>query len=881
MRSLERWKLRLRQLGKGRRLEGDLNDELQFHLEQQIAQNEEAGMPPQEARRRALADFGGVEQIKVQCRETRGWLFWEQAWQDISYAARTLRRSPGFAFVALLTLSLGIGATSAIFSVIDAVLLRPLPYPESSRLAVVLRDQGEGAYSSHSGPAIRFLLDNLRSLEEVYSTGGGASGVNLVVNGRAEYVQSMSVTSGFFRTLGLPPSPGRGFEPGEDRSGGAASVVLSHALWTRLFNADSGAVGSKVLLGGEPYTVVGISSPEFRTFPPADIWVPLHIDRMGDGTNYQLIGRLAPGVTFEQAGAELSSIVESLRQVAPRELREQDTMVLSSYRRNLTEDARPSLLVLLAAAAMLLLIASSNTACLLLARGSGRSREIAIRGSLGGGRLRIVRQMLAESVLLAAFGGLLGLVVARAGIGFLLALSPASYQIWDARIDYRVLGATMAVSLLTGLLFGLIPAFQASRIDISKSLRQDDARSAGDSSPWPRRLLVAGEAALCVVLLVGAALFIQSLANLLSVDLGFDPRRIMTAQMSLRGTQYQEAQRLKVLFERGLEEIRRLPQVEGAAVCNNLPVERGLNLPIRHPADPERGAVAVDWRYVSPGYFELLSIPLRQGRLLSESDRANTQPAAVINQAFADRYFAQGQVLGQQLQLAMPAPFASLDLRIVGVVGNVKSRGLAGPPQATLYMPMSQVPDRYFQVAHSFFQANWLIKSRQGAAAPIGPMREILRSIDPLQPFSGFRSMQQVIGGSVALPRFQMTLLTVFATLALVMAATGIYGLVSYTVAARGREFGIRIALGATTGRTFRTVLQQGVLLTSLGAAAGLLAALAFSRLLEGHLFQLESTDALTYIGAALLLVSTSALASLSPAIRASHLSPVESLRGD
>jgi predicted permease len=802
--------------------------------------------------------------------------------QDAGYALRSLVKEPGFAAAAALTVALGVGANTAIFSIVNAVLVRALPYPEPDRLMVVTRKYASGEFGGQTSRRFLAFREHLRSFEALGAT-DGPSGVNLASGGDAEHVRALGVSHEYFPVFGVRPLLGRSFNADDDAAGSADVAVLSHELWARRFGSDPEIVGSGIVLGGRPYTVVGVMPAGFRAMPGADLFVPLRpaTNPSGEGFNFNVVGRLADGVTREQAQTELDLIVAGLRRDDPRMFGARETPGLQPFQEQLASSVRTVLLVLMGAVAVLLLIACANTASLVLARASTRGREIAIRAALGAGRGRIVRQLLTEAVVLAAAGGALGILVARWGLEGLAATAPAGLVAGqDVRIDAVVLGVTAILSIGTGLLFGLAPALAASRLDLAEAFKEDGTRAAvGGRAGWIRRALVTVQVASCMVLLVGAALLVRTVVNLRSVELGFDPFNLLTAQMSVNRSTYPGGGEVDQFYARALERIRQLPGVESAAVVSGLPVERGLNLLVHVLDGPApREDQQTDWRYATPEYFAVMRIPLVSGRALAESDRGGGPPVAVVNERFARVYFDGRHAVGGHIRLFdRQGP----PVEIVGVVGNVQEQGLAGAALPTVYVPAAQAPEPILELAHHWFPVSWVIRTRPGSPPSSNAIRDEVRAVDSTQPFSTFRTMDEVIAESIAAERFQAVLLGGFALVALALAAAGLYGVVAYTVAQRTREIGIRMALGATVHDILRSVLGHGVRLAAAGVAVGCVGALALTRFLESVVFGVSTVDPATFTGVALFLLALATVASLIPAVRAARLNPMRTLRSD
>ena len=863
-----------------RHRDGDLDDEVNFHLEMLVQEHMRAGLTADAARAAARRSFGGVTQMKETYRDQRSLPLVEAFLQDVRYGTRGLLRTPAFTIAAMLTLALGIGANAAIFSVVNAVLLRPLPYPEPDRILQMVRRYPAGEGDGQNGVRYLFFRDNMTSFAAL-----GAwrypSGFNLATGDAAEYVNAMPLSKEFFLVFGVQPVYGRGFDDKEDQSGGPDVAVLGHAIWKRLFNGDPSVIGNTVTLGDRPYTVVGVMPDGFETAPPADLYIPLRpgLTGAGGGYNYAVAGRLRPGVSAEKAAAEAASVFMALKSTYPDVVGGEELATgFVSYQKRLSQDVRPVLLIMLGAVGMLLLIACANTASLLLARASGRGREIAVRAALGAGRARLVRQLLTESVVLFVAGGALGVLLAYWAVPALLALTPAGYTVYqDVRVDTTVLVVMLAVSAITGVLFGLAPALSLSGHDLVEAFKDDGIRTTSSRrSAWLRKGLVVGEMALCMALLVGAGLLVQTFVRMRAIDPGFDTHNLVVARMSLQGERYRTAAGMNEFFERGLERIRRIPGVQAAAVVNGIPIDRALNLNVDvldGPYKVEHGLT--DWRYASPNYFDLMKIPMVAGRGFDEGDRAGAPPVAVVNEQFARKYLKGVNPIGHHIRVFR----TDVTMEIVGVARDVRERGLVGALFTVMYVPVGQANVGDMKVSHTYFPMNWVVRAGNTGPEMTRQMTEAMRSLDPKQPFSAFTTMDDVKEHFVEDQRFQMTLLGSFGIIGLLLASAGIYGLVAFSVAERTREFGIRMALGASRDRILWSVLWQGALLASIGVAIGLVLAGAATRLLQNFVYGVSTLDPFTFVTVAVLLIIVAALASLVPALRAVKLNPVSALR--
>ena len=811
-------------------------------------------------------------------RNRQPWL--EVLAQDLRYGLRTLRRSPGFTGAALITLALGIGANTAIFSVVNAVLLRPLPYREPEALVQLVRSYQTGPAAGQDGRRYLFFRDHLRSVEALAAYRGAGS-VNMVRGDRAEFVSIAQVSREYFPVFGVQPALGQPFGAEHDVPGGPAVAILGHALWQRSFGASAGVIGSTIVIADKPLTVIGVMPESFEPIVPADVFVPLRpgLNGPGGGFNYAVAGRLRQGTSLAQANADVAAAWHAFAAAFPEIKRPSELPArVTSLQESITSPVKPALLVMAAAVGLLLLIACANTANLLLARASSRGREIALRAALGAGRGRIVRQMLTESVLLSLSGAVAGLVIAYWSVPALLALTPPAYlPATGVRIDAAVLGATAVVAVVTGLLFGLAPALSLARQDLVEAFKDDGARSSGSRrSGWLRRGLVTAEVALCMLLLVGAGLLVQTFVRLRAVDPGFDPRGVLTARMSLQGERYATPEALTRFYAGGLARIRSLPGVHAAAVVNGVPLERALNLNVDVLDGPEKIEDALtDWRYATPGYFAAMGIPIVAGRAFTDADRTGAAPVAVVSEEFARRFFKGTQAIGRHIRVYD----ADGAIEIVGIARDLKEGGLRFRPLPVMYVPVAQTHARALATTHGYFHVSWVVRADRPAAALIREIEEQIRAVDPRQPFSTFRTMDESRQKAMAAERFQMTILGVFAGVGLLLAAAGVYGLIAYSVAQRRRELAVRMALGATRERILGSVIREGFGLALAGVVLGTVAAFFATRVLRNFVWQVSTLDPATFAGVALLLLAVSCAASTVPAMRAVRLDQAAALR--
>jgi predicted permease len=856
----------------------ELDDEVRFHLEMLAQEFRRRGLDESEARRAARQSFGGVTQMKDAYREQRGLPLIETTLQDIRYGARALGRSPGFAAAALLTLALGIGANAAIFSVVNAVLLQPIPYADPDRIVQMFRNQG-GLASNVDFKRFEFYREHMRSFDAVAAWRG--TSFNMLAGETAEYVPALAVSKEYFQVFAGTPLYGRTFSADEDRPKGPDAVILTHGLWRRLFAANPAVIGTTLSLGERPYQIVGVMPEGFDSLRTAELYVPLQPGPTGPGggLNYTVAARLASGVRVEQANAESNVAFDAYRAALPAnvKLANEGPPRFLPFQEGLSRTVKPALLMMLGAVGLLLLIACANTASLLLARASGRAREIAVRAAIGAGRARIVRQLVAEAIPLFVLGGLVGVAFAYWTLPFLLRLAPEGYlPIKDVRVDWTVLGAALAVSIATGIAFGLVPALSASRQDLAGAFKDDAVRStAGRGTSWLRGGLVVVEISLCMTLLVGAGLLIQTFVRLRAVDVGFDPTNVVTARMSLRGERYSTSEAVNQLVERGLERLRAVPGVQSAAIVNSIPIEFGLNLNFDRLETPEVEFHLTDWRYASPDYFDTLGVGVVQGRGLLAADGRGAPRVAVVSEQFARQYYPDASPIGRQIQVLK----ADGPIEIVGIVRDLRDGGLTGQVPAVMYVPVAQASDAAIRTSHLYFQPSWVVRATGSSADVRRRIHEALRTIDPRQPLTAFRSIDEIKARAMQTESFQMALLAAFAGIGLLLAAAGIYGLVAYSVAQRTREIGIRVALGATRSRILLSVLRQGTILAIVGVLVGGIAAVGATRTLESFLFGVKALDPMTFAAVACVLVLVALAASLVPALRAVRQDPTAALR--
>lgn len=877
---------RLRALRQRDTVIDDIDREMRSHLDLQTEAHIKAGMSPAEARMQALRSFGKVERAVDAAYDVKGGGVFETVMQDVRYGARMLAKHKAFTAVAVITLALGIGANTAIFSVVNELLLRPLPYRDAERIAMLWEVSPQGRRQNTTSRAnFRAWRDQNSSFAQMAAFTDQR--FNLTGDGEPEELSVQMATPEIFKVFGVDPILGRTFSPDDDGAGKTPVVVLSYALWQRRFGGQSNIIGQPITLNGVKFTIIGVMPASFQfhikhrsgTGRPAELWTILPMP-IGPGANERgrflsVVARLKDGVSAEQAGAELRTIEARLSDEAPQFNKNYSAEVLP-LREQFFGNVRRPLWLMLGAVGFVLLIACANVANLLLSLATAREKEIALRAALGARRGRIVRQLLTESLLLALLGSALGLGFAWIGIKALVAISPRDLiSLQSVGLNVSVLLWTLGVSLLTGMIFGLAPALHISRLNLNDSLKEggkSESAQAGGSRRL-RSALVVSEIALAVVLLASAGLLIKSFVRLQQVDRGFDTDNILTMVVRLPDAGYKEDPQVVNFFVQALERIRSLPAVRSAGVINFLPLYGGLGSSTGfkiegRPEPPPGQGPGTDVRVVDAGYFETMGIPLLRGRNFSNLELREPRRVILINEALARKHFGNEEPIGKRLDVAM---FENpIWCEIIGVVGNVRYDSLIDESPPAVYFPH---PD----LAYSFMT---LVIRTDGEPASLAPavQREI-RGLDPNQPVSDVRTMDQVMSEWVSRSRFNTLLLGLFAGLATLLSAVGIFGVMNYSVALRTRELGLRLAIGAQPRQVLLLVLKQGLVLTAVGVAVGLAAAFALTRLLSGLLFGVEAVDVSTFTTISILLVFVSLLACYLPARRAMRIDPLRALR--
>lgn len=869
----------LRALSQRRRADRELDEELRFHVEQRIQQYVERGATAGDARQRALREFGGVEQAKESCRDVRRMPVIETLLHDTRYALRTCWRSPAYAAVAALTLALGIGANSAIFSLVDGILLRPLPYAQPERLVSVTGTYPNGAFLA--------MRDQITSMD----VGAYAEGHEINLSGVGEPVRlnGTLVSAELFTILGARAQRGRVFASGEDRIGQHQVALLSHALWERQFAADPAVVGRVIVLDGTSWQVVGVMPADFR-FPSTttDLWLPLHSDPKRISTHWggdymPVIARLRPGVTVEQARADVrlfqSHVVALFPWQMPVSWNADVTVVPLQY--GMVDTVRGRLLVLLGVVALVLLIACANVANLSLARGAAREKEIGIRAALGAARGRIARQLLTESVVLALLGGVIGLLFASQGLALLKhVLPPDTPRLLDAQLDWRVVAFTGGLALVTGLFFGVAPAVHVSRSPLADSLAAGSRGAALPVSQAVRRGLVIGEIAVAVMLVVAAGLLVRSFWALSHVNAGFRPDHVVTARITPSPLFCSDADRCLAFYRRIVDEVRRVPGVQGVALTNTPPLggrvaKRSLVIP--GFTTPTARAPLFWLNVVSADYFRVMNIPVVQGRGFTEADLSGNPPVAIVPEATADRYWPGVSAIGQQVRFVGE----TISHTIVGVVADVRAYDLRNDEpswiQGTLYVPNSsrgtiedgRIPSEMTLAVLTTGELAQLEMS----------LRRAIAKVNPDVPVSDVRSLDASVTDSVSAPASLALLVAAFAALALVLGMIGIYGVLSFLVSKRTREIGIRLALGARRSDVLWSIMREGLVFAAAGVSLGLIAAVTLARVLAGELYGVSPVDPLTYASVAIIMTAVTLVACCVPTYRAMQVDPLIALR--
>jgi putative ABC transport system permease protein len=888
MPKIRAWLCRLFGLLRKNSRDAEMAEEIQQHVDLLMERNIAAGMLPGEARNAALRKFGGLEQIKEISREQRVWMWPDQLWQDFRFALRQLLKSPAFSLVAALTLALGIGANVAIFSVINAVLLRPFAFAQPEKLVWIWSQRPDMARGNFTLPEFCDYRDQNTLLQGLAAV--ASYNANLVDQAEAERVQGVRLSANIFQILGVQPLLGRVLDAADDRPGAPAVALISHGLWARRYGKQNTIIGANVTLNDEPRVIVGVLPPDF-VLPNLDTEVVIPLQPESDprrsvrtSVNFlRLVGRIKPGVTVDQAHAELDSIRQNLRRQYPDAYSGKIGVITLPLTEEIVGNSRNVLVTILGAVAALLLIACVNLAGMSLARAAARQRELAVRSALGATRSHLIRLLLAESALLAISGGALGFLLAMWGSSALVGFVPADLpRIHDLAMDVRVLIFTAGTILLAAGTCGLAPAWLLSRTDLRDALASGGRGSAGGSTQSRlRRWLVAGQVGLALVLLASAGLFLRSFALLTKENPGFDSRNVLTIRLSLPQVGYPDRTALVRLYEKLLPRLSVLPGVESAGFVSLLPLSPGhFSIPFtvadRPPATGD-AAPSANFRIITPGYISAMRIPLRSGRTFTEEDTGDRPPVAVISAPLAKKFFDDRSAIGQRLLLddtdGPPRP-----VEIVGVAGEVKQDKLEIPATFDIYLPLRQVPKESVPILRNY--SFWVVRTATSAAALENSVRAEIHGVDASVPVS-MRTMEQVLANVLAMRRFSLLLIALFAATALLVAAAGLYAVIAYGVGQRTREIGLRLALGATHARVLQMILSEGFRLILGGLGLGFLATFAMIQLISSQLYGVSARDPLNLILVTALLAIISLLACWMAARRALHVDPAIALRAD
>jgi putative ABC transport system permease protein len=872
---------RLRGLVRRDRVIDDIQAEMRSHVDLATEANIRRGMTPDAARRAAMQTFGNLSEMTEIAYEVRGGGMLDTLWQDLRFGARTLFRNPGFAAVAILTVALGTGATSAVFSFVYAVVLRPLPYHEPERLLSVAEHRN-GSDMGLTAPDYLDWRANTKSLEHLAATAGAT--VNLTGRGEPERVVAARVSANYFETLGVQPALGRGFLWADEPHGAPRTVVLGDGLWRRRFDADPGIVGQTIAINGESHTVAGIMPPQLSLRATgAQLWLPLNLttqELQATGAHFLgAIGRMRPGITAAQAEADLAGIAKGLETVRPQS-NGNVTARVRSLHETVVAQVRDSAFILFGAVSFVLLIACANVANLLLARATRRRHEIGVRAALGASRPRIARQLLTESAVIGLAGGVVGLALAYWSAGLLRGILPADIpRLQQTRVDAIVFAFTFGVSLLASLLVGVAPALKASRPDMQQVLREESRSSGGVRRRRLSRTIATAEIALALVLLVAAGLLLRSFVRLQQVDLGFSPANLLTVRMALPQARYGSAPQVAAFYQELDERVRREPGVTTAAIASHAPLAgSGFNISMTIERRPRPARVEdlpmVFLRFVSPDYFPTLGIRVARGRNFNSADRANAPAVAIVNETAARRYWPDADPLGSRFRLDDDREGV---VEVVGVVPDVKHFGLAQSTEPEVFVPLPQTTAMHWQ----WLQRSMLVLARTSGdpEAAAGVIRHAVWTIDDQLPLYNLRSMEQLRAESSGGGRIGLALVGTFAAIAVVLAAIGVYGVMAFVVGERSREISIRLALGANPHDVLRMILRDGAWLTAAGVFFGLTGAFVLTGMMQALLFETPVTDPVTFATVATVIAIVAMLACFVPARRATRVDPLSAFR--
>jgi putative ABC transport system permease protein len=876
-----------------KRKDEELAEEIESHLGHQQDVNEARGLGQEEAIRQARLKFGNPRVVRERVWQYRSFPWVEDFWRDLRFAARSLAKTPGFTVIAILVIAVGIGVNTAVFSVINTVLLKPLTYPAPQSLLQLMNTSPEGSFPGACIPKFNIWRQQTNIFQQVAAYDFGGSGMNLTGGDNPQQVQGIHVSADYFAMFGAPLIAGRTFTSAEDSPNGGHVVVLSYSLWKSRFGGNSKIVGSMIQLEGQPYLVVGVIGPGFVTDPPGDLWLPFQFDlNSTDMAHYFTVtARLKQGVTLQQANAQLRLAGDQFRHTYGSTIVGlQDGFSVALLEASIVGDTRSPLLILLGAVGFVLLIACANVANLQLAKASGRRRELATRAALGAARGHIIRQLLTESLLLSLVGGGLGLGLGFVGVRVLLRVNPAGLPRLGedgaaVTLDLHVLLFTLAVSVVTGIVFGLVPAISASRPNLAAVLNESSSRSgAGFRSGKLRSVLVISEMALALVLVIGAALLIRTYMKLQGVDPGFETHHVVTMAMSISGDRFQKTASVAQLVRDATDRVRAIPGVVDASAGCCLPIRGGFGVPFNIVGRPNGNAPSTGgggYYDVSPGYFNTFRIPLLRGRIFNEHDDSSAPGVVVINETMAKRYWPNGDPLKDRLVTGvnMGPAFAEAPRQIIGIVGDTHEFGPGRNAPAGMYFPVVQVPDAMTVLNSRVAPLWWEVRTSADPHTLVKSITDVLRDASGGLPVAHIQTMDESLVRSTSRQQFNMLLLTIFGVSGLLMAAIGVYGVMAYSVQQRTQEMGVRMALGAQASSIRNLVIRQGMVLALMGVVIGIGGALWLTRFLASFLFGVKAWDPIAFIGTPLLLCAVALLAIWIPARKATRVDPMTALR--
>ena len=885
--------MNLRRMTQRAKKDEELAEEIESHLAHEEDANAARGLSAEEARRRARVRFGNPRATRERVWLNRSFPWMETLLRDLRFAWRSLKKTPAFTVIAILVIAVGVGVNTAVFSVINTVLLKPLTYPDPQSLVQLMNTSRQGSFPGANIPKFNVWSQQKKIFQQVAAYDFGGAGMNLTGGDQPQQVQGFHVSAEYFAMFGAPVAVGRTFTAAEDSPHGGNVVVLSYGLWKSRFGGNPNIVGTNIQLDGQPYQVVGVIGRGFVTDTPADLWVPFQFDLASqDMAHYFTVAaRLKPGVTMAQANAQLRLAADQYRRMYGADALQSDAgFGVRSLQESMIGDTRTSLFVLLGAVGFVLLIACANVANLLLARASARKRELATRAALGAGRGQIVRQLLTESLTLSLCGGALGLVLGYLGLRLLLRINPGDIPRLGENgsavtLDLHVLLFTLGISILTGILFGLAPAISASRPNLALVLNENSSRSGlGFRSGKLRSILVICEMALTLVLLIGAALLVRTFFKLQAVDPGFTTKNVLTMAMSIGGDRFQKTTPVAQLIRDGSDRVLAVPGVADVAVTNCLPMFSGFGMTFDVVGRPHGNAPftgGAGFYSTSWSFFQTFKIPLLRGREFTRQDNGSAPGVAIINEAMAKQYWPKGDPLTDRIQIGVGAgpAFAEPPRQIIGIVGDTHDGGPNRDAAPIMYIPLAQMPDLETALNSRVAPLYWIVRTQVDPYTLRVPITAALREASGGLPVAHVRSMQEIEARNIARQRFNMMLLIIFGSAGLLMAVIGVYGVMSYSVQQRTQELGVRMALGAQTWNLRNMVIGQGMMLSGLGVVVGIGGAFAVTRFLASFLFGVKTWDPVAFLVAPLILCAVALIAVWIPARRATRVDPMTALR--